>query len=77
MEKKKPEEVELTAHQLKEIREKKEIIKQLNDIKWAISATVFSHNMTWTIRNKAFWLSLKGKDEAVQEFIEKYLTEVK
>lgn len=70
-------EQELDARTLKEIEEKRSIIEALNQIKYPINATVFSHGMTWTMRNIAFWQSLKGKDEKVQEFIETYLTERK
>lgn len=72
-----PTEEELKAERQRAIDEKLKIIKDLNSIAFPISATVFTHGQTWTIRNKAFWKQLQGKDDHVQKFLLDYLSEQK
>lgn len=68
---------ELKAEQQRIVDEKLKIIKDLNSINYPISATVFTHHSTWTIRNIAFWNAMKNRDEKTIEFMEKYLTDNK
>ena len=70
-----PEELEAETQRI--VKEKLEIIKQLNAIKYPLNATVFGQNQSWTIRNKAFWVAMSDKDEKVIEFMEKYLSSEK
>lgn len=73
---------EMTEEQLENerqriVKEKMQIIGDLNKIKYPINATVFTHGSTWTIRNKSFWESMKRSDESVLEFMQNYLQERK
>ena len=68
---------EMLSNQQKLVEEKKKIISDLNKIKVPISATVFSHNGAWTIRNIEFWKQFKKRDEEIVEWMEKFLTESK
>jgi hypothetical protein len=68
---------EIKANHVKEVEEKLKIIKELNSIKYPISATVFTHGKSWTIRNESFWKSMQSRDGMLLEFMEKYLIEEK
>lgn len=70
-------EEELKATEQRIVEEKLQLIADLNKIKVPLSVQVFSHHGSWSIRNKAFWQAMNGRDDKVMEFMEKYLTEKK
>lgn len=70
-----PTEDELRAVAERTAEEKLRIINDLNKISYPINATVYTHNASWTIRNKAFWKAFEQKDKEVVEFMNKYLTQ--
>lgn len=41
----------------------------LNEIKLPANCTFYSHGMVWSIRNIAFWESLKQRDEEFMKLI--------
>lgn len=43
----------------------------LNEIKIPANCTFYSHGMVWSIRNIAFWESLKNRDKEFLELINK------
>ncbi len=57
----------MEANRDKEIRDIKKIVKQLNDIHYPINATVYSHGKQWSMRNIAFWESLKEREAGLLE----------
>ena len=65
---------EIKANQEKVVEEKKQIIADLNKIKYPLNVTVLSHHGPWTIRNTTFWEMLKKRDKDVVEYMEKFLT---
>jgi len=66
---------ELQANKQKTVTEKLKIIDDLNKMNVPVSATVFSHGQPWSIRNKAFWKELQGRDESIIKFMQQYLTD--
>lgn len=72
-----PTEEELKNEMQRIVEEKRSIIADLNKIKYPLSATLFTHNGTWTIRNVAFWKALNKRDEDIIKFMEQYLIEKK
>jgi len=66
---------ELKAEEERIIIEKRSIIRDLNKINHPISATVFTHGRTWTIRNISFWQAMNKRDEEKKDFMEKYIKE--
>lgn len=68
---------EIKAEEQRIAQQKRSIIRDLNKINYPISATVFTHNRTWTIRNISFWQHMNKRDEEILDFMEKYITEEK
>lgn len=68
---------QLKAEQVREVEQKRSIIRDLNKINYPISAQVFTHSRTWTIRNMAFWQAMNKRDEEIIDFMEKYIKDEK
>lgn len=65
---------ELKAERQRIAEEKKRIIAQLNEIKYPLSATVYTHGQPWSIRNITFWKNFQKRDEDIIKFLDEYLT---
>lgn len=67
---------DLKAEQERIAIEKRSIIRDLNKIKHPISATIFTHGKTWTIRNIAFWQAMNKRDDEIVNFMETYTADL-
>lgn len=63
------ESAELVSNAQKKADEINKAADILNTIKLPCNATFYSHGMAWSIRNVAFWESLKKREEEFMKLI--------